>query len=193
MTNELFEFTVRGWDKPTHQNGLTDTAFKVKKENGTLYIAFQYTNDSIISWLWDLFVCRWKGVHAGFMASYLSVYLPLRREIKKNEPYNLIHFTGFSKGGALAQIANSNKYLHDTIATSYAAPMWHGKDFRPMGLNILYEYGGDIVCSLPPKIFGYKKTCTPIRLEWKDSLSFTAHSPGAYRDAIARRSNGTPG
>jgi len=186
MTNNLFEFAVRGWDKPTYENPITKAAFKIKKEEDILFIAFRYTTESWIDWLWDFFACKTSNIHSGFLASYLSLYLPLRRAIKEQGQFDHIMFVGFSKGGAIAQIA-ANELPYSTQAIGFATPRWAGKKYLvnyPVN-TIRVEMGEDIVPRIPFKWMGYYPVGILLQITPKAFPKFSVHKPSAYREALS--------
>lgn len=176
---ELLDFAVKGWDNP---NGTAPWDIKTQIQDRVLYIAFPPTQGNFFSWIVNLLAYSMLGIHFGFYAAY---FLAVKRV--KDTAIRLgvkeIHFTGFSRGGAMAEIGACDAYFNEfnTKATSFAAPKW---SLRPkFGKITRYEVGGDIVPQLPPF---YWSPRVRVRIQWRTIPSFTAHSPAVYREALRK-------
>lgn len=175
--NNLFSFSVSGWDKPWFESHLG--AYKIKANGRKATVAFRYSSTGI-DWLTDFFAWPINGIHSGFAASYFSLIKSLVEDIKDCDPEEIV-FTGFSKGGALAQIANEDQiFTCPTEAIVFGAPKSMVK--KGTGRSTRYEVGGDIVPRMPP--LWYTHVGARVRLDWKIIPRFSAHKPSVYRAAL---------
>jgi hypothetical protein len=173
---ELWQFTQVGFD---YEDKATSTEWKYKVEGKTLYLAFKYT-DSDLDWKQNFFFLpRLKKpykemsfpwfIHAGFLLKWKAIedqiaYWVLDR-VKWPGEYDNVVIAGHSQGGALAILCHEWwKYHNPHIpvqTVTFGAPrpvwFWNLKKIKDRFEGITqYRDRRDIVCLLPPKLFGYR-------------------------------------
>ena len=175
MTNlELFELTLKTrtvvQDKDAVEKGIayeskaTKTAFMIYDDHKAKirYICFRETSGHWWDWFINLVYKKVRdhrsiARHGGFTACYLSIFKALNKAIKKS-PYP-IKFVGYSKGGAIAQIAYErmpavHKDKQFLIPTVFGSPRVYGffsVSQLPDRMKDLqrFEYRGDMVTKVP--------------------------------------------
>lgn len=181
----------------------TDTEIRFKQLGKTLFIDFEGSR-SYKDWKhnFDFKMKRYDGfsisfyAHAGIIDKWKSVESIIFNKITA-PGVRVVRFRGFSQGGAMAQIAHvvmSSYCFFNTIkfeSITFGAPnVFNKKSNINMSGLLRVELSNDIVCHLPPGIFGYKKFGQELVINtndkwWKRILPYIdEHSPENYRRNI---------
>jgi predicted lipase len=182
----------------------------VENDNKRIVIVFQGSH-SAVDWKlnFTFITAAYKEMkdkfyfHKGFKEGYHSVNDNIKNLIKKYielNPTYKIYITGFSLGGAYAQLCAEDiwysfpelrdKLCGDVFGSPKFLFFWNSKKFaeRIQFLN-LYRNGSDIVPSTPPICFGFVRIKKLIQIgeKWnffKMFLFTKYHSPAHYRDSM---------
>lgn len=210
---ELFELTLTVRKAVTnpdlikkelvYESLATRTAFMVHddKKDKVRYICFRETSGHWWDWCINLVykkVRDHRGIarHGGFTACYLSIFKALNKAIKTS-PYP-IKFVGYSKGGAMAQIAyermpelhKDKKFL---IPTVFGSPRVYGFFSVPRLPDRMkdiqrFEYRGDMVTKVPFFFMRFRHTGERIPLGKLRIFPFPLwpldHYPNNYADEL---------
>lgn len=150
-------------------------------------VVFPPTEGTAWSWMWNLFIAPFNGVHLGLSLYYLSVVDRVLKVIELRErrkgARKPLLFTGFSRGGALAEMCTVDPLFEpwSPECISFSAPRWGMKQYRDVQITRI-QVGGDIVTQLPP--WPYQDCVKPLRLRWKCVPRFSAHRYSVYREAV---------
>ena len=167
----------------------------IKTTNKTKYIIIEGT-DTFKEWMNNFACLRIKNdIHRGFLrySKYCICKYELLKEINDNTDIERIVFSAHSLGAACVVISMlllipfiyDNKHI-DIIL--FGCPRPGGKhlmerfqnevinNFRINFRFVSIRNGNDIVCSIPPKCFGYKHVMNPI------IISQTKHTRSCIKD-----------
>jgi hypothetical protein len=144
---------------------IKDTQGFIGVNGDILFIAFQGSAD-IKDVLSDINIRYTEigygmKVHTGFYKQYKDIEKVI--EIKASS-FSKIVFSGQSLGGALAILSShfmEERFpMKDIACVTFASPKVGNKTFNDHYLVEIkqYQYKEDIVCLLPPSIFGYRHT-----------------------------------
>jgi hypothetical protein len=139
-------------------------------------------------------------VHAGFSEDYSAVKDKLITWMYKyNPPKNAIVITGYSQGGAVAQLAYEDLWFHKLEVfecVAFASPrvfsFWNKKVLKKRMPNlVLIENGQDVVTRVPFKVMGYSHLVKAIHIGAKRTFLkfFTKslwqdHFPDNYKKSL---------
>lgn len=175
------------WDDPDKtyiEDKETDTEVAVKKIDDTMVVVFKPTNsekDHYYNFDFRFVDATWMPqgsgamVHCGFMTKLKAVAEAIDHALLPSEDnqFSQVVFTGFSQGGAMAQITAhryktifSSKNI-DVVCYAFGSPRVGNKCFVQNYNQIIEKscrvyYGYDPVPSLPPRFFFYKDTKNPL-------------------------------
>lgn len=192
---DIYSWTIRG---PWQEDEKTCTQWKAEEIDGVLYIAFQ-GSVSRLDWLQNFSFWKkpykrmWKiwFAHAGFVKKWRAVENDILEKVKDVDK---IIVTGFSQGGAVAQLCHESIRFHypdiDCSCVAFGAPrvfsvigLWDIRK-RLDGIQLI-ERHHDIVCKVPPVWMLYRKAVKPVRIDkwWPLSFRFVKTHMG-YRDFL---------
>lgn len=161
--------------------------FDVREREGMDVVVFRPTEGTAWDWIWNFFVAPFGGIHSGFAWMYVGIVNRVLRvleirERRRGERWPVI-FTGFSRGGALAEMCAVDSVFEPwkPKAVSFAAPRWTVKRIEAPQVERI-QCGGDVVCRVPP--WPYRDVGKVVRLRWKWIPSFRAHGYSVYREAV---------
>lgn len=180
VAEEVFVCLLHATDPP--KNGFDVVDWKNKR-----IVVFPPTEGTVWSWMWNFLIAPFGGIHLGFSLFYISLtgrivrVLELRE--KRTGERKPVIFTGFSRGGALAEICAVDPLFEPWYpkCVSFAAPKWGFKQHKDATITRI-QVGGDIVTRLPP--WPYRDCVNPTRLRWSFLPSFSEHRYKAYREAV---------
>jgi len=170
---ELWNFSQGDFDLG---NKLTDTEWKYKVEDKTLYIAFNHSvssKDYIHNFLFlPRLMKPYKGMktkwlaHSGFVLKWKSIEDQVEEKLR---PYwyqiKFVVAVGHSQGGAIAILFHEWLKFHlehscirtVTFGCPRAVYFWNFKKIKDRFFGVFnYKVYKDVVPHFPPKIFGYK-------------------------------------
>ena len=162
----------------------------VTEDDTAIYVAFPGTGEgaskigAVVSWLINAVHISVRGRHAGWMSQLMSVYLPLRRRLRKDK---LIVVTGYSQGAACALLLADHleRLGFMTEVHAFAAPGPFRLWYRPRIVGAWYRNGGDLVTRLPFVWMLYRHGVERIDIGRKRLLpSIKDHYPHEYEQAI---------
>ncbi len=170
----------------------TDTQYRFHGKGDELHIHFQAAS-SKIDWrmaFWFILVrMRYlpRGrAHAGFLKKWTSIANDV---VIRAAHYKTIKLYGYSKGGAIATLA----YLYfkecfpekEVEAVIFGNPRVISWNIKTDEFNIVRVVNsGDLVCNLPPFLFGYKHIGSRIRMgKWRIPAPWH-HGDWRYRQRL---------
>ena len=174
----------------------------VEYEDDALYVLFSETVGKPVSPGWRtcfrFWPKRWRyGIraHAGFVDGWESIADDVSNAVAEYELSNTpIVFAGFSKGGALAQLAYLDIGGRPTDScVAFGAPRVFWPWWSKASGNIERHYvRGDTVTRVPPLVLGYRHVgqgngygvwrllLLPFTLLWQMIIGTAFHSPKLY-------------
>lgn len=122
-----------------------------------------------------------RKVHLGFLAEYLTFANDLTRSLEGVNAYDAL---AFSQGGAHATLFHTDIRVHGIIrrtTTTFGSPRCVTKATEStVGLTHC-RFTGDIVCRLPPKIFGWSDIGSIVYRKFSNKwIDIASHSVGSY-------------
>lgn len=158
-----------------------DVNYAFKTSGNTLYIYFQGSS-SWIDWFRNFFfakkIYKKYKVHRGFYNAYSEV-----RNIILDKVYQIykqdlkVVVVGYSHGSAVSQIAHEDLVYHfpnlDIKTYAFESPRAFKvrKKYRDVWKNmVVIEDNWDIVCHLPPKLFGFSDLGKRLKIKGDISL-----------------------
>jgi hypothetical protein len=178
-----------------------DASMCMFSEGNTLSIYFEWSNGST-DWknnfdfpakpyrkMGDVWFC-----HRGFLKVWKSIE-PHLVDCIMDPKFEVIHITGYSHGGAIAQLCYEYVRFHrpDVVVTGigYGAPrvVWGPvrkavKD-RFAGFLVV-KNGRDIVTTLPPKWLGFRNLGSVLEVNLGSKGPIDDHRPENYREMLSK-------
>lgn len=202
---ELFNIAREARKDPVVLNEKTHTAVNVFIKERKLFVAARETTGTWQDWAFNFLFFKAFGYHLGFLVKAKSVYLQTLREIGKvnKDDYDTIVFTGYSQGGAIANIF-FERFMRKKIIDkpidgyTFAAPrvfsIWKALTLRKRLKKIKrYFVNWDLVPRVPPFMFGFMHTGTAIKLKEEDFVKLrdvlNYHFPGNYKEELNGHEN----
>lgn len=197
---ELFNIAREARKDPVILNEKTYTAVNIFIRERKLFVASRETTGTWQDWAFNFLFFKAFGYHLGFLIKAKSVYLQVLKEMGKQDKslYDEIIFTGYSQGGAIANIF-FERFLTKNIIDkpiggfTFAAPrvfsIWKALTLRKR-FKIIKRYfvNWDLVPRVPPFIFGFMHTGEAIKLKEKDFINikdvFNYHFPSNYKEEL---------
>ena len=168
----------------------TDTQYRITQKEGRTFLDFQSASSKkdwwMSFWFWKRAVPFTHSVraHAGFLKKCLSVVKRIEEDLAALQA-DKITIRGYSKGGALAVLCGMYFSFETEKVITFGAPRVVNKDpfSSVFYTNSRVYVSGDIVCNLPPRLFGYTLPGYPIRLgpkriprpKWHNDKQYTLH------------------
>ena len=179
---------IEEWDVMEEALNPPNRGFDVRERGGTDVVVFRPTEGTVWSWMWNLFVAPFQGIHLGFGGMYVGMVNRVLkvleiRERRRGARWPVV-FTGFSRGGALAEMCATDPLFSPwkPRAVSVAAPRWSLRRF-PQAPVVRIEVEGDWVCSLPP--WPYQKVGEVRKYKAKKwRFPWNLHRYSVYREAV---------
>ena len=147
--------------------------FKFKEHNDILEIYFMGSyqlSDWFFNFLFKKKLYKQFRVHKGFYKEY-SIIRSIVLDKCYSKEYKRIVIIGYSLGGALCQLALEDILYHfpklDVIGYAFETPrcLKVPNEYKYMWNNLLTtECNYDLVCHVPPKIFGFNDLGTKIKI-----------------------------